>query len=105
MNALTDILSHQVVYKLGWTLLHLLWQAGVVALLLAILLRLLRRASANFRYIVACSALALVVMLPVVTIQLIQTPASYSAVRAESAPALSPLVETEEIVLLKPLAP
>ncbi len=103
MNALTDILSHQVVYKLGWTLLHLLWQAGIVALLLAILLRLLRRASANLRYIVACTALALVVMLPVVTIQLIQTPASYSAVRAKSASALSPLVETEEIALLKPL--
>ena len=103
MNALTDILSHQVVYKLGWTLLHLLWQAGVVALLLAILLRLLRRASANLRYIVACSALALVVVLPVVTIQLIQIPASYSAVRAESASALSPQVEAEEMVLLKPL--
>jgi len=103
MNALTDILSHQVVYKLGWTLLHLLWQAAAVALLLAILLRLLRRASANLRYIVACTALALVVVLPVATIQLIQAPASYSAVRAESAPSLSPQVETEEIALLKPL--
>jgi beta-lactamase regulating signal transducer with metallopeptidase domain/type II secretory pathway component GspD/PulD (secretin) len=105
MNALTEILSHRVVYKLGWTLLHLLWQAGVVAMLLAILLRLLRRASANLRYIVACTALAMVVVLPVVTIQLIQAPAPYSAVRAESASALSPQVETEEIVLLMPLAP
>lgn len=103
MNALTDILSYQLVYKLGWTLLHLLWQAGVVALLLAILLRLLRRASANLRYIVACTALALVVILPVVTIQLIQVPASYSTVRAESASTLRSEVEAEEIVLLKPL--
>jgi beta-lactamase regulating signal transducer with metallopeptidase domain/type II secretory pathway component GspD/PulD (secretin) len=44
-------------------------------------------------------------VLPVVTIQLIQGPASYSTVRAESASALSPQVEAEEIVLLKPLAP
>jgi len=98
MNALTDILSHQVVYKLGWTLLHLLWEAGVVALLLATVLRLLRKSSANLRYVVACSALAVVVILPVVTIRLVPAPPSYALLEAESASLLPPMAEAMKIV-------
>jgi len=71
MIALQNILSPEIVQKLGWTLLHFLWQAAAVALLLAILLAVLRKSTANVRYIIACSALALLVLLPVVTMQLI----------------------------------
>jgi len=98
MNALTEILSHPFVHKLGWTLLHLLWQGAVVALLLAIVLRFLRKSSANLRYVVACSALAVVVILPVVTIRLVPAPPSYALLEAESASLLPPMAEAMKIV-------
>ncbi|MBN2269456.1 MAG: M56 family metallopeptidase, partial [Sedimentisphaerales bacterium] len=100
MNTLTEILSHPLFYKLGWTLLHLLWQAAAVALLLAIVLRLLRKYSASLRYIVACSALTVVVILPVVTIRLIPAPTSYALLEAESASLPPPMAEAMKIVPL-----
>lgn len=58
--------------RLGWTLVHFVWQATAVVLLLAIVLYLLRQASSNARYITSCLALVLVLALPVVTIQFIE---------------------------------
>ncbi|MFQ6035794.1 MAG: M56 family metallopeptidase, partial [Sedimentisphaerales bacterium] len=78
-----NILSQEIVQKLGWTLLHFVWQAAAVALLLAILLQVLRKSTANLRYIIACLALALIVLLPIVTIQLVPTSASYSERKTE----------------------
>ena len=66
-----NLLSPGTVERLGWMLVHFLWQTAVVALLLAMMLRLLRRAGANLRYIVSCLALTLILMLPVVTIRFI----------------------------------
>jgi len=74
MNAIENILTFQLVQKLGWALLHFIWQAAAVALLLAVLLRILRRFSANLRYVTACLALGLIVLLPVVTMQFINVP-------------------------------
>jgi len=71
MIVLENILSQEIIQKLGWTLLHFIWQAAVVALLLAILLRVLRKSTANLRYIIASLALALIVLLPVITIKLV----------------------------------
>ena len=48
-------------------LLHLVWQGVLVALLLWLVLFLLRKSSANARYVAACCALAVVSVLPVVT--------------------------------------
>jgi len=67
MTALENILSQEIVQKLGWTLIHFVWQAAAVALLLAIVLKLLRKSSANLRYMLACLALTLMVLLPVMT--------------------------------------
>jgi prepilin-type processing-associated H-X9-DG protein len=74
MASLENILSPQIVQKLGWTLLHFVWQAAVVALLLAILLRVLRKSSANLRYIAACSALAFMVLMPAITFNFVPGP-------------------------------
>ncbi len=71
---LENILSQEVVHKLGWTLLHSLWQGGVVVLLLVFLLRLLRKSSANIRYLIACIGLAVIILLPVVTFYLVPGP-------------------------------
>jgi len=74
MSLWQGLLSEGVVVRLGWTLVHFLWQAMAVALLLALLLRLLRRATANLRYAVACGTLLLMVAMPLVTMQFIDIP-------------------------------
>jgi beta-lactamase regulating signal transducer with metallopeptidase domain len=52
---------------LNTALLHFVWQGIALGLLLWIALFLLRRRSANARYLASCGALALLVMAPVVT--------------------------------------
>lgn len=90
MLILQNILSQEIVQRLGWTLLHFIWQAAAVALILTILLRLLRKSTANLRYIIACLALALIVLLPVITFKLV--PVSQPLVAAHFAPAATPTV-------------
>lgn len=51
------------VFMVGWSLLHLLWQGILIAAVLCILLSLMRRHSANARYVVSCVALALLCLL------------------------------------------
>ncbi|MCH8120817.1 MAG: M48 family metalloprotease [Planctomycetes bacterium] len=115
MIILEDILSQEVVQRLGWTLLHFVWQAAVVASLLAILLRVLRKSTPSLRYTLACLALALIVLLPVITLQLVPVSAPHSAAHIEPAPAPAvlsieemPPAETtivEEPVQLESVAP
>jgi len=107
MIILEDILSQEIIQKLGWTLVHFIWQAAVVALLLAILLRILRKSTANLRYIFACLALALIVLLPVITIQLIPVSVPHMATYIEPAPvpAVLPMEEmpaAETIIVEEP---
>ena len=110
MLILQDILSQEIVQRLGWTLLHFIWQAAAVALILTILLRVLRKSTANLRYIIACLALALIVLLPVITIKLV--PVSQPLTAAHFAPATEPTVPPiaempapETIVIAKPYQP
>ncbi len=74
MSLLENLFAPGTMERLGWMLVHVLWQATAVALLLAVFLRLLRNAGANIRYAAACAALALMVVLPLVTIRYVQTP-------------------------------
>jgi beta-lactamase regulating signal transducer with metallopeptidase domain len=90
MIAPENILSQEIVQKLGWTLLHFVWQAAAMALLLAILLKVLRKSTANRRYIIACAALGLIVLLPIVTMQLV--PVSAPRLPAGIEPARPPTV-------------
>ncbi|HUP61699.1 MAG TPA: M56 family metallopeptidase [Thermoanaerobaculia bacterium] len=55
-----ELLTAPLAQAIGWALLHLLWQAAIVAGILAATLALLSRHSANARYAVSCSALVLV---------------------------------------------
>jgi beta-lactamase regulating signal transducer with metallopeptidase domain/LysM repeat protein len=92
MDILENILSREVVHKLGWTLLHSLWQGGVIALLLVVLLRALRKSSANLRYVIACLGLTMIVLLPIVTFCIVPAPATMPDV--ESVPGFSaPITE------------
>ncbi|MHC4558377.1 MAG: M56 family metallopeptidase [Planctomycetota bacterium] len=97
MITLENILSQEIVQKLGWVLLHFVWQAAAVALLLAILLRILRKSTANLRYIISCLALGLIVLLPIVTMQVVPASIPQSTVNVEPAPAVLPIELTKEI--------
>jgi beta-lactamase regulating signal transducer with metallopeptidase domain/peroxiredoxin/protocatechuate 3,4-dioxygenase beta subunit len=61
------LIESPAVERLGWTLLHFVWEALAVALLLAVVLRVLRRRDARVRYWAACAAMAVMAGLPVVT--------------------------------------
>jgi type II secretory pathway component GspD/PulD (secretin)/beta-lactamase regulating signal transducer with metallopeptidase domain len=89
MMALENIISQEIVQELGWTLLHFVWQAAAIALLLAILLKLLRKSTAKLRYIIACLSLGLIVLLPIVTMQLV--PVSVTHLPAGIEPARPPV--------------
>ncbi|CAN5620214.1 hypothetical protein BH11ARM2_BH11ARM2_34970 [soil metagenome] len=56
-----------MISQLGWTLVHFLWQGALVAAVLALALDLTAHASARVRYGLACVALGLLAVLPVVT--------------------------------------
>ncbi len=74
MTILSDLLSSHVVYRLGWTLLHSLWQCALLAALLALVLQTLRRQSANTRYVASCIGMAIVFVAFVATFLAVTVP-------------------------------
>lgn len=60
MSAIGSVFSGPLAQAVGWALLHLLWQGVLVAAILAATLALLRRQSANTRYLASCGALVLI---------------------------------------------
>ena len=85
--------------RIGWVLVHSLWQFALVALLVAMLQWALRRRSAATRYGVLLAAMSIAVALPAVTWFLLP-PADVPAAATELAPAaaesFSPLPLREE---------
>jgi hypothetical protein len=56
-----------VVERLGWTLIHFLWQAAIMAIVAAIGLRLTQKFRPQARYLGLCLCLLIVAVAPVVT--------------------------------------
>ena len=68
MNALQILSSQPWVERLGWTLIHFLWQGLVIAILYAAARRSVARTSTpNARYLLACAALAAMMAAPLAT--------------------------------------
>ena len=76
----------------GWTLVHFVWQGGVIAAAAAGGLRLLRSATPNARYIVASAALGAMLVSPLVTARLLSTSAATTAVLGTPRSVFSPVV-------------
>ena len=57
MHAIQILLARPETERLGWVLLHFVWQGAMIAALSAIAFAILRRGSANLRYLIACGAL------------------------------------------------
>ena len=68
MTVPANILEWPIVVRLGWVLIHSLWQGLLVTALLAVVLAWLRGRSAGSRYGAAGTALAVVAILPIITL-------------------------------------
>ncbi|GAA4309888.1 M56 family metallopeptidase [Nibribacter koreensis] len=66
-NLLHEVLPQASLNALGWTLLHSVWQGALIAILLAVLLRLMHRHSAATRYRVAWTGLMALVVMAAIT--------------------------------------
>jgi formylglycine-generating enzyme required for sulfatase activity len=91
MNALEHLRDFDMVYRLGWTLVHSLWIGVVVAALLSVTLVALRRRSPQARYLAACAAMILMAAAPIVTFPLVPAPAQPLVAVAIAASAAAPL--------------
>jgi VWFA-related protein len=68
MNAIQTLTSTPWVIRLGWTLLHFLWQGTAIAIVYAAIRFLFARSlSANARYTLACVALLAMAVAPTLT--------------------------------------
>ncbi len=75
MTGLDQVLSADVVHRLGWTLLHSLWQGGLVAGALAFLLFIIPNTKPNGRYVASCLSLLTILVLCGATFCMVETPA------------------------------
>jgi len=96
MTFLSHLLSTALAERIGWTLLHSLWQFALLAVLLAGVLEALRRQSANLRYLVGCFALGAMLAGSVTTFCLLpadslSTPAPSTAQQLVAASVDSPV--------------
>jgi GWxTD domain-containing protein len=56
-----------LVRALGWSLLHFVWEGAIIAAFVALALKLLSGRSSHLRYFVACCALGLMMVAPLIT--------------------------------------
>src|SRR4051812_30562481 len=75
MSWLPQSAETELTYRLGWALLHSVWQGIVAAGILLLLLRLMRKASAGLRYLCGLTALFSVMVAAIVTGTLVHSPA------------------------------
>jgi beta-lactamase regulating signal transducer with metallopeptidase domain len=76
MTIISDILSSDCAHRLGWVLIHSVWQDTLVALALALVLAALRDRSANLRYLTAYAGLVLMLVMPMATYFVVSEPAN-----------------------------
>ncbi len=67
MITLLTPFSEPWVQRLGWVLIHFIWQGTGIALLLAVILRIFIRSSAHIRYLIIGSALLMCGVMPIAT--------------------------------------
>ncbi|HSU57237.1 MAG TPA: M56 family metallopeptidase [Candidatus Dormibacteraeota bacterium] len=68
MNVLWSAINQPFLIRVGWLLLHSVWQGAIIGLGFAFARLLFRRRSANTRYAAGCAALGLIMLLPILTV-------------------------------------
>lgn len=93
MNGILEAFENQPLVSLfGWTLIHFVWQAALIALFVSALLQCLQRCSAQVRYIVSCAGLALMALAPIGTLTYL----------ANTTPELSPPTAAPQLAAATP---
>jgi len=100
MATLENILSQEIIQRIGWTLVHFVWQGFAAAAILAVVLRVLRNRSANLRYAVSCAALGLIVLMPLVTFRIVQAAAVRPSLQVSENPK-SEILNPKQIQITK----
>lgn len=90
MTAIETILGSPLAQAIGWALVHVVWQGAILAGVLAALLALMQRQSAQARYAVSCAAMLLIVVLAAATgVRVYDKQAAKEAAVAAPAPAVA----------------
>ncbi|HEY3644310.1 MAG TPA: M56 family metallopeptidase [Gammaproteobacteria bacterium] len=112
MSAVDTLLGSPFAYHLGWTLVHFLWQGLLVGTIYACLRNYMTDASPQARYLLSLGTLALLAVLPVVTLlYLLGTPQAVHEVTGFAAgahlfiPPAEPTLLDSLRSLLHPLVP
>src|SRR5687767_12524307 len=84
MNTAMHLFSTEIVWRLGWTLLHFVWEGAAIALTAGILLAVLRRRSASARYMVGCATTMLMLVSASATLYMIPGPPTVEALPSET---------------------
>jgi beta-lactamase regulating signal transducer with metallopeptidase domain len=67
MKLINNLFSDEIIESTGWAIVHSLWQAAVIAIILAILLLFLKKKSAQIKYFLSYAALIAVLAFSTVT--------------------------------------
>jgi len=67
MESLIQIFSSEVMYALSWTIMHSIWQGLIIAIVLALFIKLTPRLRANTKYVISCIAMLLLFTLSAIT--------------------------------------
>lgn len=78
MNFIYELIPQNIIDAIGWTIFHSLWQGVIISFVLAAVLLLSNHRSANFRYKLSVSALALLVFSAIVTFTKVYQPGNES---------------------------
>ena len=97
MTALNTILNSPLVYQLGFTLLHSLWEGAAVIAVLLLGGLATRKSSSQVRYVVTCSAMLLLIVVPFLTFFVASSPQHKGAV-------VAPIAVTAPSINSKPIA-
>ena len=60
----SGFIVEELALRVGWALVHSLWQIALIGVLFAVVNRLLSRRSANLRYVAGCATLILMLIVP-----------------------------------------
>lgn len=86
----SDLLNSPLVFRLGWVILHTLWQFLAIALVAAVIYSALKGGSATARYLTLMMATGLMAAAPLLTWFTIEPPRSAVSTEHESPPPKPP---------------
>ena len=83
MDFILSYISEELIYALGWTVIHSLWQGAIIALALAFMMPALQKKTAKFRYEISALSMFLVFIFALCTFlymyeSAMQTPEGFS---------------------------